>query len=117
MTNLHRFITHNMNLLQLDISHCKIGAVMLFAIMESLARAPSLLTMNISGNQGVSHRMKRAIGRRLKAKSNIIDLKTFCQVQNLAKAMQKEIEQGQPRHLQYLESIHLKKMKQTLMQS
>lgn len=115
--NFHRFITHNMNLLQLDISHCKVNASMLFAIMESLARAPSLLTVDISGNQGISAKMKRAICRRLKAKSTKLDIKSFCQVHNLAKAMQKEIEQEQPRHLQYLESIHLKKMKQTLMQT
>lgn len=104
------FIKHNQQLLRLDISHCKANQCLLTAIMQMLRRAPTLLTINVSGNEGITRSFKRAINRHLKVNTTKVDSKMYYQAQATAKAIMKQVEANQAQHVAYLESITIKRV-------
>lgn len=53
-SNLTTFIKYNSGLTQLDLSHCEIGEKLLMEICCSLSKSKSLLTLEITGNQGIT---------------------------------------------------------------
>ena len=51
---LMRLIKRNKQLLHLDLTQCNLTEFMLWKIGASLARAKSLVSLHLSGNQGIT---------------------------------------------------------------
>lgn len=58
---LGKFIKRNKNLIHLDLSHTQLTEGMLWWIGSTLTRAPSLSSLHLSGNPGITSELKRQL--------------------------------------------------------
>ncbi len=65
---LGKFIKRNKNLIHLDLSHTQLTEGMLWWIGSTLTRAPSLASLHLSGNPGITSELKRQLQLRIRCK-------------------------------------------------
>ena len=68
LKNLTRFIKRNGSLIHLDLTQTNLTEYMLWKIGESLARAKSLVSIHLSGNQGITPAYKKHIFSRIRCR-------------------------------------------------
>lgn len=78
MTNLCKFIARNKNLIHADFSHTGLNEKMLWYFGRTMRRTHSLRSLHLSGNPGISKRLKQYLHKRAhcadKIEVNIIDM-------------------------------------------
>lgn len=65
---LGKFIKRNKNLIHLDLSHTQLTEGMLWWLGSTLTRAPSLASLHLSGNPGITSELKRQLQLRIRCK-------------------------------------------------
>lgn len=78
MTNLCKFIARNKNLIHADFSHTGLNEKMLWYFGRTMRRTHSLRSLHLSGNPGISKRLKQYLHKRAhcanKIELNIVDM-------------------------------------------
>ena len=72
---LTRFIKHNTNLLHVTLENTRLTETMLFKICSSLRRAPSLISLHVSGNPGINYELRKQVARKIRCKKAAVPRK------------------------------------------
>ena len=67
------FIKRNRSLLHLDLSETNLTEFMLWNIGSSLSRAKSLISIHLSGNQGITPALKTLLKQRIRCKPEVLE--------------------------------------------
>ena len=65
---LTRFIKHNTSLLHVNLDNTWLTEKMLWELCTCLRRAPSLISLHVSGNPGLNDEFKKQVARRIKCR-------------------------------------------------
>ena len=68
ITNLCRFIKYNPNLLHFDLAHTGLNEQMIWHFGNALKRAKSMVALHLSGNPGITDKLKDYLFKRVKCK-------------------------------------------------
>jgi len=112
LQNLGKFIKHNNSLLQLDLSHTQLRANLLRELVTCLRRAQSLLTLDISGNPGVSDELRAYLERRLHCKQDPLDLERLNYVQADITDVNKAYDERNNKNEKILDSMEVRSIRE-----
>ena len=112
LQNLGKFIKHNSSLLQLDLSHTQLRANLLRELVTCLRRAQSLLTLDISGNPGVSDELRAYLERRVHCRPDPLDLERLCYVQADMNDVNKAYDEKNNKNEKILDSMEVRNIRE-----
>jgi hypothetical protein len=112
--NIGKFIKHNKNLQQLDLSHTQLKPHLLREICIILRKAKSLLTLNVSGNLGqepADSEVREFISQRIRCKPDPYDLERLAYISEFMHDINKNYDSKALKNEKILLSMQMRNIK------
>ena len=112
--NIGKFIKHNKNLQQLDLSHTQLKPRLLREICITLRKAKSLLTLNVSGNLGqepADTEVREFISQRIRCKPDPYDLERLAYISEFMHDINKNYDSKALKNEKILLSMQMRNIK------
>jgi hypothetical protein len=112
--NIGKFIKHNKNLQQLDLSHTQLKPNLLREICITLRKAKSLLTLDVSGNLGqepADTEVREFISQRIRCKPDPYDLERLAYISEFIQDINKNYDSKALKNEKILLSMQMRNIK------
>ena len=114
LDDLGKFIKYNKNLMQLNLSHTNLRSNLLRELVTCLRRAKSLLTLDVSGNDGINDGLKAYLAKRIRCKPDPYDLGRFAYVQAYINDVNKTYDEKCEKDEKIVESMQVKHLREAI---